>query len=252
MPARRHVTDPPPTPGARRWWRPSEDYERQLRRYSRVDMWLALGAVAVSLLTLYLKGLHDAGRSFPGPSAQLAAGFAEAAIWLLLLGTVVALRRQGVPSLGFARKQLVRSLLAGAVLAVLVIAGTAALGLLLDGQLKSPQAYWFTWGVPYYLVVIGFQEELLWRGFVTPRLAAQFTRRWIGVLLAAVLFGLMHLPYQFAISGLAFGDFMAARWLQLIIPMAWHFLFWWLYARWNSLAAPTLVHWAMNWSGLML
>lgn len=50
-----------------------------------------------------------------------------------------------------------------------------------------------TFGVPYYLVVIRFCEELLWRGFVTTRLAAAFRHPWMGVVLAGALFGLSHL-----------------------------------------------------------
>lgn len=235
-----------------RWLQLSDEYRSETRRFGRPDLWLALAMVTLSLVVLYLKGTYDAGREYPGEAAQLRRGFAEVAIWLLLLGVIVALRGQSARSLGFSRSHLGRSLRAGVIGAAVVVVATALLGLLLNGAIQQPETYWLTWGVPYYLVVIGFQEELLWRGFVTPRLEAQFARRWIGVVLAGVLFGLMHVPYQYAISGLSLGEFLSTGWIQLLIPMGWHFVLWWLYAKWNSLAAPTLVHWAMNWSSLLL
>ena len=261
MPASQNGSDPhvggaddqaSASPARKAWWQTSQEYDRGLRAFGRADLWLALAVVALSFVALYLKGLHDAGRDYLGEAAQLRVGFAEVTIWLVLLGVVVALRRQEAQSFGFSRTRLGRSFTAGLIGAAIMVAATATLGLLLNGSLQQPEPYWFTWGIPYYLVVIGFQEELLWRGFVTPRLEAQFGRRWIGVLLAGVLFGLMHVPYQYAISGMSLGQFLAAGWVQLLIPVGWHFVLWWLYARWNSLAAPTLVHWAMNWSALLL
>ena len=183
---------------------------------------------------------------------QLAVGFAETAVWIAIIWWLAARRGQRPSSFGFSTSRLGRSLIAGAVVAAIFIAGTAALGLVMNGRLETPQPAWFYWGIPYYLIIIGFTEELIWRGFVTPRLAAQFSHRWIGVTLAGLLFGLSHLPFRYALDPLPLPEFLAANWWAVVIPMAWHFVLWWLYQRWNSLAAPTLMHLAMNWSNLLL
>lgn len=48
-------------------------------------------------------------------------------------------------------------------------------------------------GSLFYIVFIGFYEELIFRGFLWPRLVVGFGRTW-GTIISGVFFGMMHLP----------------------------------------------------------
>lgn len=49
------------------------------------------------------------------------------------------------------------------------------------------------WGSLFYIIFIGFYEELIFRGFLWPRLVVGFGRTW-GTIISGLFFGMMHLP----------------------------------------------------------
>jgi len=61
------------------------------------------------------------------------------------------------------------------------------------------------------LVMAGFTEEFLFRGFIQTRLETLFRSRWAAVIVTALLFGVYHLPYAyFNPSWPSHGDWGAA------------------------------------------
>jgi membrane protease YdiL (CAAX protease family) len=51
------------------------------------------------------------------------------------------------------------------------------------------------WESLFYIIFIGFYEELIFRGFLWPRLVVGFGRTW-GTIISGVFFGMMHLPIE--------------------------------------------------------
>ncbi len=235
--------------GGRAWWRLSSEYEGQLGRFTRGDAGLAIAVVVASVAATVAQGLWFAAQpDYPHIDVRIRVGLAELTVLLLLVGMLAAARRQDARSFGFSRTHLGRSLLVGVVLAAVFLGVARAIGMA-SGTAPDVDAYMLSRAIPYYLIVIGFTEELVWRGWATPRLEATFGRRWVGVVLAGILFGLMHLPFTYILNPLPLGEFLGTYWWRMVIPFAWHFPLWWLYGRFNSLAAPTLLHLAMNLSG---
>ena len=52
-----------------------------------------------------------------------------------------------------------------------------------------------------YFIFVGFGEEIAFRGYLHNKLIAVTGRRWPGILLAALLFGLWHVPAEIATQG---------------------------------------------------
>lgn len=234
----------------RSWWRPGVDYQATLAKYTRADAVLAATAVVLGYALLFLEGWQARTSPPPNALAEIGTDLAVLAMWGALLGGVVALRRQGAGALGLGRGHLGASLRAGAIAAGLLLAVALVIGVIGRGALPTPRLAWFVWGIPYYLC-IAVTEELLWRGFVTPRLSAAWRRRWLGVALGGVLFGLSHIPFHWMVSGLGLWQFLASSWWMVVIPALWHLPLTWLYAKWNSLLAPVLLHLVMNWSSFL-
>jgi len=229
---------------------PCAAYRESLAGFTRTDVWLAVAMMIASCVDTYRWGRFYATRSSIPHREILARGFIGVAVLLAAVAVVLAARRQRWRTVGFGTAHVRRSLLVGAVIAAVMLGGSWLVGASLGYPATSPLI--LTYGLPYYLVMIGFFEEVVWRGFVTTRLAAAFRRPWVGVVLAGALFGLSHLVMPLAYGGADVASILIENWWRVPIPFAWHFVLWWLYARYDSLAAPTLLHLAMNLSGELL
>jgi membrane protease YdiL (CAAX protease family) len=105
------------------------------------------------------------------------------------------------------------------------------------------QAVWF-------LVGVALPEEIVFRGFLMTHL-----RGLIGgsaPIVAAILFGLSHFPFQFAISGLPLGAFLAENYWGILMPIALGLAYGFLYAKFNSVAGPVIAHGLGNLGSLAI
>jgi membrane protease YdiL (CAAX protease family) len=97
-------------------------------------------------------------------------------------------------------------------------------------------------GALSYLMVAALPEEFLYRALLQRRLAAQLRDPLVAVVIAAIVFGLMHLPVMTRNYGWPWGLFFS-----LGVNAFGGALIGYLYQRSKSLWLAVLVHW---WSGL--
>jgi membrane protease YdiL (CAAX protease family) len=108
------------------------------------------------------------------------------------------------------------------------------------------------WNIFFYLIVVGLQEELVFRGFILTRLHGAIKSEVIVAIVCGLMFALMHVPYQLFIrTGGNIAEFFTNNLFLLLTTFAWHFLFYILYRKYNSLTAPTLCHFLMNFSNTL-
>jgi membrane protease YdiL (CAAX protease family) len=230
-----------------------------IARYTPVDGWLAIGLVGFVAAKYWLLGSYYATISAtspsglpsgPGEALRLGLGALGAAVTVAVLAALLRFRGHSWDTVGLSRQNMQQSTRAGLLLSLLLITSVWLIG----RWNSTPPDFnltMITFGVPFYLGVIGFTEEIVFRGYLTTRLAG-IGRRRVGVVAAGLIFGLSHLPFQLAQTTLPLGTFLAQIWPNLVIPFCWHFVFWALYKRWNNLAAPVLFHFALNWSNYLL
>lgn len=93
-----------------------------------------------------------------------------------------------------------------------------------------------------YFAFIGFEEEILFRGYLQTRLVA-WLGRWRGWGLASVIMAVGHFPLRMLIDdkalGTAFVDSLS------LIPASLFFGF--LMLRTGNVMAPAILHWFTNW-----
>lgn len=109
--------------------------------------------------------------------------------------------RRALETVGLRRGNLRRGLgwaiLAGALITAfqVVLGGRAEA---IQQLIRSGRAVWlFPFSLALMMVLAGFTEELLFRGFLQTRLERLLRSRWIAVVVTASLFGLYHLPYAY-------------------------------------------------------
>jgi membrane protease YdiL (CAAX protease family) len=206
-----------------------------------LDGWLALGFWVFYMVLLWAQGwLLAAGPRWVG---QLPHGLAVVGPGVLIELGVIALiircRRQSWSDVGLGRTSLLRSGLVGLGLgAVLVVCGAIIPTVIQHASFYQPQfiadqALWF-------LVWVALPEEIVFRGFIMTHLAG-FSRRW-SLPTSAVMFGLSHFPFQFAISGLPLESFLAQNSWMILIPTGWGLIYGLLYAKFNHVLGPVIAH----------
>jgi membrane protease YdiL (CAAX protease family) len=96
----------------------------------------------------------------------------------------------------------------------------------------------------FYIIFIGFYEELIFRGFLWPRLVVGFGRTW-GTILSGIFFGMAHLPIDIVFNNkTAFETFILGNTSNLDIRggIAITLLFIFIYTRNCNILLPSFIH----------
>jgi membrane protease YdiL (CAAX protease family) len=99
----------------------------------------------------------------------------------------------------------------------------------------------------YYLIYIAFVEELIFRGYIGTRLYGFFQNKLLGISITGLLFTFMHIPMQMLMSHMNFVEYVSNSWGNFIFIFLLHYIFQILYAKFNSILAPILFHFAWDY-----
>jgi len=95
----------------------------------------------------------------------------------------------------------------------------------------------FQWVAVCYYVLVGFQEEFLFRGYLQTRLIA-WLGKWQGWVLASVIMAMVHLPHRLLIEGKPFGSAIVAS--ASLVPVS--ALMGFIMLQTGNLVAPGMFH----------
>ena len=159
---------------------------------------------------------------------------------------IVLIRRQGISSLGFRKKNFWPSFGVGLLCGIIaIIFNNGVLPAVIYGWKFEPFGF-LLYRFLYQLVAIALFEEIIFRGYIQTRLYGIFKKDVSVVLMGGLLFVLMHIPFQIASGNMIFG-------LSLVIWLAttfiWHIVFNVLFRKFYSIYGVILFHALMNWSG---
>jgi len=250
----------------------SPDFKAQAAEYEKKDASLAILLMLAHFLLLLLNGIHNTYRWH----RYLATGGEESGslvlVWisfllrpLVLIGLAMLflrLRKQGIASVGFTKKNLSKSLLlafvfwvAAALFFFLMLVGPYFGGL--DVIIRHWPTEFFAGlnglrifeHVFHFVIAISIVEELVYRGFLGKRLYGTRESRIGSIFLTGFLFTIMHfisaLPLH--LTGLSHLVQRPQGTLSLIVLyMIFHFVHHWLYAKYNNIAGPILFHTLWN------
>lgn len=100
------------------------------------------------------------------------------------------------------------------------------------------------WGSLFYIIFIGFYEELIFRGFLWPRLVVGFGRTW-GTIISGVFFGMMHLPIDIIFNNKTIIETFilgASSNLNICGGVAVALWFIFIYTRNENILLPSFIH----------
>lgn len=176
-------------------------YTEQIRKFDKTDAFLSLSVILLYCLTMGLSGImvqHVSQNVY-----SLIGGFLN----MLFVGIVTLLlksRHQGMETIGLLRGNIKLSLKIGISLALILFFCNCLSNIWFANQSFLP-AKEILIHVVYYFTV-GLSEEVLFRGYAEPRLHALTKNVIVDVVLAGILFVLMHFPFRMVAYNISFID----------------------------------------------
>ncbi|MDF2941759.1 MAG: hypothetical protein K0S01_617 [Herbinix sp.] len=224
-----------------------EEYRLGAEKYSRIDILLSLFLYATLIFMYYVLGkifISD-GITLTNELVFTSTGVVSILIFIIVL-LLCLFRKQRLSSVGFSRTKAKKSLRLGLVLVIgiviLFLIITFFLGFTLHSDINMIIMQFF-----YYLFEIAFVEELVFRGYIGTRLYGAIKNKVIAISITGLLFTLMHVPFQMLLAHMSIIDYIATNWVNLILIFLLHFIFQAIYAKYNSIIAPTLFHFVWDY-----
>lgn len=229
----------------------NDEYEQQAASYGRKDALFALIIYITTFLQFILLGkifIHK-GFTLTGTYIFCATGIVS----LICIGLVFMfclIRRQKLVTVGFSRNQAKKSLATGMVLFILV-AILRGFGAIISGSVSKADIKFLIMGIVYYLIFIAFTEEIIVRGYIGTRLYGYFTNKRLSIIIVGIMWSLYHIPFQMIVTQMSLLEYLSVNWGNLLRIFILHFAFQWLYSKYNSLIAPTILHFIWDFTYFM-
>ena len=218
-------------------------YKQMNAAYDKKDALLAIGFYFLVMLMYMCAGIAEVTW---GISLNVYVNL----ISIVVCITVVIVCKQKLKTVGFTANRFVRALIVGIIWGIAVPMINVIPAIASGGKWMGLDR--LLWKVFFYLVVIALQEELVFRGFILTRLHGIIKSEAIIAIVCGLMFAMMHVPYQLFIrTGGNIAEFFLNNSFWLATTFTWHFMFYGLYRKYNSLTAPVICHFLINFSNTL-
>lgn len=220
---------------ASRWmntiFKADEEYLENIQSYSIKDSCIALIFYVFDMLALYALGIINS-------SSGIYLGELLAVFTIIV---VLLLTRFKWSTVGIRLRNASKGILTGLIMGIIFLSCYTIIPGIIGGLELLP-AKTIGYNIFYYFVIIAFEEELTFRGFIQPRLFPLLKKEWIMMLVGGILFVCMHYPYQMAARGMSFTQYFPLFIAGAPMQLLWHFVFSWLYRRFGNIFGGTILH----------
>lgn len=224
----------------------NNEYVQQTEEYGRKDALLAIILYVVMILEFVLLG-----KLFVQKSSTLTEAYifcTTGIVSLSIIGFVFlfcSIRKQKFVTVGFSKKQATKSFVWGMILLILVVI-MGCIWLFASDLAIQTDIGAIIMKIIYFLLFIGFTEELVFRGYIGTRLYGCFTNKRLSIIVVGIMFSLMHIPFQMMLAQMSLLEYIDAHWVSLFYISIIHIGFQYLYSKYNSIIAPTILHFIID------
>ncbi len=208
-----------------------QEYLDNLHNYTVKDTCLALAFYIFNLVSLYIVGkIHSDTGNYHGEILAI-----------LTIAIVLLLVKLKISKVGISKRGALPGIITGLIMGVIFIMSYTIIPGIIAGLTILPAKAIIN-NIFYYFIIIAFEEELSFRGFIQPRLFPLLKKEWITLIVGGIFFVFMHYPYQMAARGMNFIEYFPLFIAGAPLQLMWHFVFSWLYRRFGNIFGGTILH----------
>jgi len=225
-------------------------YQQKVAKYDKKDGLIALCLFFVNAIfvTAYgvilnlLEGVTFQGQLMTNLQGQLMVVLFQIVCTGITVGVILA-RKQSFASVGIHKEDLLPALRLGLLFALIPLSAS-----LLPGLINS-WAFFPFWQIMFNVLtslVSATYQDMTFIGFIQTRIYGVFKSDKLAISIVAILFALIHLPFQMISQG---ADFWGLHVILMIVIWALgHWIFLAVFRRYFSLISAILVHTMINFS----
>lgn len=163
---------------------------------------------------------------------------------LVIIYVILKIRKQKFHTIGLRKKGLWSSLIVGGILFIIFINSYLS-----SNNLNSNLFY----NIIFYVFFIGFNEELVFRGFIWPRLVKSYGKL-LGTILSGMFFGAAHLPLDIVWNNVSVFDAVVlgkAGGVNILGGVVFSLIYCYIYTRNNNILLPSFIHGILDLSSIL-
>ncbi len=168
---------------------------------------------------------------------------------VLPIFVIMRLRKQSLKSIGLKKEKTLKSIFIGLVFSIPFIVPPVIIAIMQGKQLASlPNLIWL---FLFYFLIIGFAEELVFRGYLQTRLQGLIKGKWLSIVITGLLFTLTHIPFQMVSRDLGLLEFIMTHGGMILITFPIHIYLVYIYTRDQNILSVTITHTFINLMGVI-
>jgi len=216
-----------------------ENYQSTVSTFTRIDGIFAIISYIILMGIYYIMGvIYEEKSIYLGIQVNL--------LLAVICVIFTLFRKQTLESIGFGKRNISKSIIFGIKFSVIIVAIQLVSGI--TSGLHFNCFSKLTSQFFYYFIIIALVEEIIFRGFIQTRIYGLIKKPQVAILITAFMFMSMHIPFQMGVSHMNFLAYISNNFITLLFTFGWHIVFNFMYAKYNSIAAPTIFHTIMDWS----
>ncbi len=220
----------------------NEEYNNNLKQYTKKDGILALALFAIVIIEYSILGILQNNFDFVNKNIMIF-GCVSNLLMIIITILFVKLNKQKIDTIGVFKGKWKMSIIIGVIIAIFYSYNNC-ISYLVNGSKLVPLEQ-LPMLIIYYLLV-SVCEELVFRGYIGTRIYGFFKNKYIAICLTGILFIIMHFPYRMIAYGMTLSDLTINNLRWIVDLFITHIIFNFIYLKTNSLYGAIIPHWISN------
>jgi len=227
-----------------------ENTAMESKKYDAIDGIFAIFVVAVMLMGYVLLAdyflTHNQNLGMPADEGTVLSQLIMSSGFLILIFLYMLARKQKISSLGLTKINLKASFLFGLLFSFLYVMMFLTIHWIKKDLIIEDVLPVILPKMILNLLTWSFFEEILFRGFIGPRMRGLVQNAFLSSVLVSLMFTFMHFPFNaIGFNGSLLNYFTTFGMYHLILFVL-HLVFQFFYDKYENIAAPTLLHFIYN------
>ncbi len=227
----------------------NKNYGSSVQKYSKKDGILAIILFIIFISLYCLTAILEREFDFINNNIIMVGNILNLTIISITILFVV-LNKQSIKTIGIIKGNWKKSIIIGLILGFIFFMTNFGIDYLMYGGIfKSPQ---IIISLIIYYLIIAFCEEIVFRGFIQTRMYGVIGNRLVAILIVALMFAIMHLPYRMIAYGMTLQTLVIDNFSWFIQLVVMHIIWSFIYSKTNSIYGSIISHWVSNLAGSIL